>query len=209
MSGKRITKGLLDRLVERLMAAGVLGEERSKVLGLRRWPTVDPRREEEIRSRLQSSLVGDDTPTERTVALIALLQITGQLTKVVSTRDPKAVKAKAKALTEGDWAAAAVKQAIDEVYAMMAAMVAVSAAVRGGGGSGSGAELHPGRAGVLPGRRACPTWSVRACGCSSSASIPACGPRRPRPTSPTRATASIRRCGWPASSIVILIAPVA
>ena len=133
MSGKRITKGLLDRLVERLVAAGVLDEERSKVLGLRRWPTEDPSVEEEIRSRLQSSLVGDDTPTERTVALIALLQITGQLTKVITTEDPKALKAKAKALTEGDWAAAAVKQAIDEVYAMMASMAAVSA---GGGGDG-------------------------------------------------------------------------
>ena len=70
-------------------------------------------------------------PTERTVALIALLQTTGQLTKVVSTgdnrEDKKALKAKAKALTEGDWAAAAVKQAIDEVYAMMASMAAVSA----------------------------------------------------------------------------------
>ncbi len=132
MSGKRITKGLLDRLVERLVTAGVLGEERSKVLGLRRWPTVDPSVEEEIRSRLQSSLVGDDTPTERTVALIALLQSTGQLTKVVTTEDKRALKAKAKALTEGDWAATAVKQAIDEVYAMMASM----AAVAGAGGAG-------------------------------------------------------------------------
>ena len=48
MSGKRITKGLLDRLVERLVAAGALGEERSTVLGLRRWPTADPGPEQEV-----------------------------------------------------------------------------------------------------------------------------------------------------------------
>ena len=138
MSGKRITKGLLDRLAGGLVAAGALGEERSKVLGLRRWPTADPGPEQEVMARLQSSLVGDATPTERTVALIALLQSTGQLTKVVSTgdnrADKKALQAKAKALTEGDWAAAAVKQAIDEVYAMIASMAAVSA---GGGNGGS------------------------------------------------------------------------
>jgi hypothetical protein len=137
MSGKRITKGLQDRLAGRLVASGALGEERSKVLGLRRWPTADPGPEQEVVTRLQSSLVGNATPTERTVALIALLQATGQLTKVVSTserkEDQKALKARAKALTEGDWAAAAVKQAIDEVYAMVASMAAVSA---GGGGTG-------------------------------------------------------------------------
>ena len=134
MSGKRITKGLLDRLAARLVASGALGEERRRVLGLRRWPTADPGPEQEVLSRLQSSLVGDATPTERTVALIALLQTTGQLTKVVSTGDKKALKAKAKTLTEGDWAAAAVKQAIDEVYAMMAATAAAGA---GGGNGGS------------------------------------------------------------------------
>ncbi len=200
MSGKRITKGLLDRLVARLVAAGALGEERSKVLGLRRWPTADPGPEQEVLARLQSSLVGDATPTERTVALIALLQITGQLTKVVSTgdkrEDKKALKAKAKTLTEGDWAAAAVKQAIDEVYAMMASMVGGQRRRAPGAESG----LDQCRVSAAPswspsGTPACPTWSARDCGCSSSGSIPACGPRPPRPTSRTPATVSTRPCG--------------
>jgi hypothetical protein len=61
--------------------------------------------------------VGGHTPTERTVALIALLNATGQLPKVVVGADKKALKARAKELSEGDWAAKAVKQAIDEVTA--------------------------------------------------------------------------------------------
>lgn len=133
-SGKRITKGLLERLVGRLVQGGVLREERSAVLGIRSWPTVDPRPEEEVRGRLQSALVGGQTPAERTVALIALLAATNRLTKVVTTGDRGALRARAKELSEGDWAAAAVKKAIDEVNATMTAVTV--AAVSGGNGGG-------------------------------------------------------------------------
>ena len=84
------------------------------------WPAHDIAPEDEVRQRLQSALIAGLTPTERTVALIALLEVTGLLTKVVPTEDKKAMRAKAKALTEGDWAAKAVKDAIDEVAAASA-----------------------------------------------------------------------------------------
>ncbi len=45
-----------------------------------------------------------------------------------------------------------------------------------------------------------------ACGCCSSASIPVCGPPPPAPTSPTPATASIRRCAGRESSTSTSIA---
>ena len=115
LSFKRITKGLRDRLLQRLAGAGVLSAQRSEIFRLRSWPTIDPGPEDEVRSRLQAALVGGHTPTERTVALIALLNATGQLPKVVVGADKKALKARAKELSEGDWAARAVKQAIDEV----------------------------------------------------------------------------------------------
>src|SRR6476469_8825416 len=51
--------------------------------------------------------------TERTTALIALLQATNRVTKVVHTEDKAALKARAKQLSSGDWAAKAVKDAID------------------------------------------------------------------------------------------------
>ena len=54
------------------------------------------------------------------------------MTKVLAIEDKKALKARAKQLSEGDWAAKAVKDAIAE---MTAVMVAVSA---GSGGDGGG-----------------------------------------------------------------------
>ena len=48
--------------------------------------------------------------------------------------DKRALKARAKKLAEGDWAAKAVKDAIAE---MTAVMVAVSAGAAGGGNGGS------------------------------------------------------------------------
>jgi hypothetical protein len=124
MAFKPLTKGLRERLLERLARAGVLTKERGTVLGLiptTSWPTADPTAEREVRARLWSALVDGQTPTERTVALIALLTVTGHLKKAVPGEDPKLVKQRAKALTEGDWAAQAVKQALDELHAAMAA----------------------------------------------------------------------------------------
>lgn len=136
MSWKPLIKGLRQRLLERQVRAGVLSETRTDVLGLRRWPTKDPQPANEIRGRLESCLVGDAQPTERTLALISLLQATGSLLKVVDAPDrqaKKAIAARAKALSEGDWGAAAVKAAIDEVYTA----IAVSAAAGGAAGAGS------------------------------------------------------------------------
>lgn len=131
MSWRPASKGLRDRRLARLVAQGVLSEERSAVFGLRRHPTRDGDPEHQVRARLHAALVDGLTPTERTVALIALLEASGILTKVVVTEDKKLVKARAKALSEGDWAAKAVKDVIAE---MTAVMVAVAA---GGASAGS------------------------------------------------------------------------
>lgn len=135
MTWKPISSGLRDRRLAALMQRGVLTEERSAVWGIRQHPTVDPVPRLEIRNRVRSALVDGLTPTERTVALIALLEATGILPKVFPNEDKKALKARAKRLSEGDWAAKAVKDAIAE---MSAVMVAVSAAGAGGGGDGGG-----------------------------------------------------------------------
>jgi hypothetical protein len=134
MAFRPMTKGLRERLLQRLARAGVLTQERGTVLGFiptTSWPTADAGVEQEIRARLRSALVDGLTPAERTVALIALLTVTGHLKKALPGEDQKLVKQRAKALTEGDWAAKAVKQALDELHAAMAASAA-------GGASGGG-----------------------------------------------------------------------
>ena len=96
------------------------------------WPAGDPAGEEDIRRRLQAALVDGTTPTERTVALIALLQVTGLLTKVMTTEDKRALQAKAKELTAGDWAAKAVKDAIQNAAAATTAAIGASTAASSG-----------------------------------------------------------------------------
>jgi hypothetical protein len=114
----RLSYQLRERLLERLTKAGVLTPQQGTVLGFiprTTWPAGDLTPTDEVRQRLQSALVSGLTPTERTLALIALLQVTWLLPKVVTTDDKRALKARAKQLSAGDWVAAAVKEAIDEV----------------------------------------------------------------------------------------------
>ncbi len=134
MSFRRITKGLRDRLLDRLVTAGVLARRRKPVLGFiprTVWPTVDAGPRQGVCERLRLALVDRLTPSQRTVGLISLLQATGHLTTAMPGEDRRALQARAKSLTEGDWAAKAVKQAIQEVYAATASVAAGSAAAAG------------------------------------------------------------------------------
>ena len=131
---RRLSHGVRERLLEWLAASGTLETEGSIFGFIPRttWPAGDSAGEDDVRRRLQAALVDGTTPTERTVALIALLHVTGLLPKVVSTENKRVLKAKAKELTSGDWAAKAVKDAIDEAAAAtMAAVGAASAASAG------------------------------------------------------------------------------
>lgn len=117
-SDSPITEGLRGRLLVRLADAGVLTQERGKVLGVfptTIWPTADPGPETEVRLRLRRALLDGEAPSERTAALVGLLQATGSLEQAVPTDDTLALKARAASITEGDWAAQAVRQAVDEL----------------------------------------------------------------------------------------------
>jgi hypothetical protein len=127
MTWRPMTKGLRKKLLGRLTAGGVLSEEQRHALGifpLTRYPSVDSTAETEVRARLRSALVDGLTPTERTVALIGLLYATGHLNRALPGEDKKLVKQRAKALADGDWAARAVKQIIDDLQAVAASAAA-------------------------------------------------------------------------------------
>lgn len=130
----RLGKGLREQLTERLAAQGILRREDSKVLGLfprTVWPAADVAREADVRRALTSVLVEGNEPDERTAALVALLHAIGRAHKTVPHEGLPAreVKARAKRIAEGDWAAKAVKDAIDAATAaMVAATVAATTA---------------------------------------------------------------------------------
>jgi len=125
---------LLDRhvrqnVLDRLVARGLVRREKSKVLGLfprSKWPAVDSAHEDAIRAKLTEVLVDGAEPDARSGALISLLYAIDAVHKVVEG-DKRSLKAKAKKISQGDWASTAVRQAIESVNsAVTAAIVATS-----------------------------------------------------------------------------------
>lgn len=113
----------------RLVHAGVLAERESKVLGLfsvERYPTRHDRVEGAIRDRLERVLVGGADVDEPTGALIALLNATRALPKVFGHLDKGEVKRRGKEISAGNWAGDEVRRAIDNMTAVMAAVVIAS-----------------------------------------------------------------------------------
>jgi hypothetical protein len=107
-----------EELLERLAVAGVLRQERAKVLGLfptTRWPTVDPTYEQGLVERIREVLVDGAEPDERTAALISLLSAVDLAPTVLPAADKEQVRARAKQIAESDWAAAGVRRAVEAV----------------------------------------------------------------------------------------------
>lgn len=133
--GKKVRDDLLGRLQER----GMLRREDSTVLGVfsrTRWPAEDTAHEHALRDRLQDALVGGVDPDARTAALIALLSSVDRAHRCVDTDGLRGrdVKKRAQQIAEGEWAAAAVRDAVQASQAavMAAVMVATTAGATAG-----------------------------------------------------------------------------
>jgi hypothetical protein len=130
------------RLYQRLVDGGVLRAEDGRILGIfptHRWPSVDVVHESAVRSGLVTALREGATTDARTGALISLLLALKAVHKAVDPASvgisKKELNANAKRIAEGDWAAEAVRKAIDS--ANTAVIAAASAGVVGGGGGSS------------------------------------------------------------------------
>jgi hypothetical protein len=130
----RIGKGLQERLATGLVVRGVLERRDGKLLGLfprTTWPAADMAREDEVRRTVTAALVDGAAPDERTGALIALLAAIDQAHHAVTpgtTATKKALEQRAKEISEGQWAARAVKAAVDAATAAMVGAVVASTA---------------------------------------------------------------------------------
>lgn len=136
---QRLGKHSREQLVARLVDRGILEERRHAVLGLfprTTWPTADATHERGLRARLTDVLVRGAEPDERTAALVALTSALGVAGRSVDLSiyrgdvRKRDVERRAKQVAEGDWAAAAVRAAVDELVAVvvMAAVVVPAAA---------------------------------------------------------------------------------
>ena len=112
------SQGLLER--------GLVREEVRKVLGLfpvRRYPEADPTAEAAMRERLEGAVLRGESPDARTASLVALLHGARLHRLAFPTAEPAEVDPAMAALAQGDWAAPAVRQAIDAAGAALTAVV--------------------------------------------------------------------------------------
>lgn len=131
-----LSKNLRRTLYGRLADSGVIRAERGKILGVfpaRRWPAQDASHEVEVRRLVTEALAQQITPNERTAAVISLVHALKYEHKIVDPRlyglSRRQLRARAGEIAKGDWAAEAVRKAIDEMIAAVA--VASTAASAG------------------------------------------------------------------------------
>ncbi|GLY99228.1 GPP34 family phosphoprotein [Actinoplanes sp. NBRC 103695] len=140
----KFSKGTREQVMAGLVAQGVVREEKGKVLLLfprTRYPAAhgaEPVAETEARQRVRAAVAGNGQVEPRTAALCALLAATDLDKKVFADLERRQVKARLKEIGKGEWAAVAVKKAIDEVRAaVMASIIASSSAATAGSGGSS------------------------------------------------------------------------
>jgi hypothetical protein len=138
----QFAKTTRDQVMDQLVRDGVLQRENDKVLWVfprTRYPAahgVEPPVESEARQRMRAAVAGSGPVEPRTAALCALVAATDLDRKVFADLDRKQVKARLKQISEGAWAAAAVKKTIEEIQAaVMVAVIASTTAATAGSGS--------------------------------------------------------------------------
>jgi len=116
-----LSKNLRQALYRRLAGHGVVRAQESRSLGVfpvRRWPAQDGSRQAQVRRLMTRALVQQEAPDTRTAALIALVHAVGCVDKIIDPRQHglsrRELRARAKKIAEGNWAAAAVRKAIEE-----------------------------------------------------------------------------------------------
>ncbi|MEE2033231.1 GOLPH3/VPS74 family protein [Rhodococcus chondri] len=127
---EKLSKGIRETLLGRVVEHGWIREERGRVLGIfptKRWPAVDDSHERQVRAELRSVLVDGSTPTARAAALVSLLSAVDAVPKIMPDVDKRQIKKRAEEIAEGDWAGKAVRKAVDAVNT--AVMVAVTVPV--------------------------------------------------------------------------------
>lgn len=120
-----------DLVLTDLTAEGVLRHESAKLLGLFPtdiWLLEQPAVEQEVVERVRAVVVGGHDAEPRTAALVALCQAVDLLPKLFPDQPKRQLRARGKQIAEGDWGAAAVTAAIQEVQATVAAAVAATTA---------------------------------------------------------------------------------
>jgi hypothetical protein len=129
-SGWRSTAAadLRQSLLHDLAEQGLLTEEKGRILGFTtaNWPQGRRRDvEDELLARVERAVVQGEEPDARTAAVISILSVVDGLPKLFPDQDKKVLKRRGQQISESDWAAEAVRTAVQEIQAALMVMTTV------------------------------------------------------------------------------------
>jgi hypothetical protein len=130
-------RDLPKRIQARLATRGIVRAEEHRALGMfpyDRYPQLDPRPGQEARGRMWEAINGA-APTPHTAALIALTSACRLDRKIFPDVDRRLLKRRAKEISEGEWAGAAVRKVIQSINAAAAGAAAAAASAGAAGSS--------------------------------------------------------------------------
>jgi hypothetical protein len=127
----KLAKGLREDLLARMVGRGILRPQEGRILGIfpsHTWPALDSSHERGVRAGLHDVLVVGRAPAPREAALISLLQAIGQVPKVLGDVGIPAreLRRRAKDVASGGFVDEAVRRAVEEINAGMAAAITVA-----------------------------------------------------------------------------------
>lgn len=127
LSGWRNQAGdLHNLLLADLARAGILRLEEGRILGIfptTAWKPGDAAVESSLVGRVGRAVLNGAAPDDRTAALISILHAIDLLPKLFPNADKRAVRQRGKQISESDWGATAVRKAVQEVQAVMIAVI--------------------------------------------------------------------------------------
>ena len=109
-----------NRLLDRMIAAGILRRVEKTVLGMfrrERYPAVDSREEREVKLRIAGILCSDEIPDPRDIVIISLVQACGLLGTILTAWGVTHVLPRAELIARMDLIGRVVRNTIREVEA--------------------------------------------------------------------------------------------
>lgn len=119
-------EALMERLIDSLVARGVLRRVEEKVLWVfesRRYPVIDDREEREVKRRITNALFSDEIPDPRDIVIISLVNACDLFGVILNPREVENVRARADQIARMDLIGQAVGNTIGEVRASILTMM--------------------------------------------------------------------------------------
>ncbi|WP_165825934.1 GOLPH3/VPS74 family protein [Actinomycetospora cinnamomea] len=131
---EKLHRRVRDPLMAGLVHDGVVRVQERSFLGLPltpRWPAGDTTRRDAALARLRAVLVDGATPTPEDASLVALVRAVKAEHRLLDA-PRRQLRARSREIAEGAWAGEAVRKAVADIHAAVAATAAVGATTGSG-----------------------------------------------------------------------------